>query len=87
MHLKDPGIYEVCLQSSYANEPKTVYVGLYSEAGDPTWPFTHGDSQVTEDAATIMEMSSSEIMVSVRLRTSLSDSQRDSSANNSSGLI
>ena len=65
LHLKDTGIYEICIVNRYTNVPKTVYLGLYSDVPDNTWPFAHHDQmqEKVDDAETIMEMSTQEILV------------------------
>jgi len=65
LHLTEKGIYEICLDSRYVRHAVTVYLGLYSEVPDETWPFKHLDERENsqEVASTIMEMSSNEIIV------------------------
>ena len=66
LHLKDAGLYEICILNRYSNVRKSVYLGLYSESPDETWPFNHREmlEDKNEEAEMIMDMASTEIIVS-----------------------
>ena len=61
------GIYEICISNRFSNEPKSVYLSLYSEAGDKTWPFvdTEEHEEKQEEAAAHADMTVEELRVGV----------------------
>lgn len=72
--MKDVGIYEICILNRYASSRKAVYLGLYSEEPDKTWPFTqlnYMENTKNEEAEMIMDMAASEISVSFSFLYSL----------------
>lgn len=62
-------MYEICLLNRYSNAQKSVYLGLYSESADETWPFNHREQveDKVDEAEIIMDMASSEIIVSLAM--------------------
>ncbi|XP_067934135.1 transmembrane emp24 domain-containing protein 5-like [Watersipora subatra] len=81
LHLKEVGIYEVCVVNRYSNTNKVVYLGLYSDAPDSTWPFRQYEEKAEmeeklEQVETILEMSVEEIGKSIEGMTIQADKMR-----------